>query len=1121
PAFVIGSSTATKFIVTSGGNVGVGTTTPWAQLSINPSGISGPAFAIGSSTATKFVVSNIGNVGIGSSTPNTRLVVDASSLSACTTLPADCNVMRVAAPANSGFDYFLVGQNGLELAMGYSTTYPANTIQSASGVNLAISASKDGNDHNDLFISTTHKVGISTSSPWGLLSVNPSGITGPSFVVGSSTATNFVVTNGGSVGIGTTSPAGIFAVNLPAVTNEVVVGLASNQWAKLKNNGSSGSLRIESSLAQVLQVDAASSTSSGVLFTNQYAQTAGFISTDGTNPSFFGALGGNVGVGTTTPNLKFVVNAGATASNGIQIDGTNNPIIQFSNAGTSKAVIAMMTGASGALQPGDLYITTTDGTNGNIVFATQAGTVSPLYLARNGNVGIGTTSPWAQLSVNPSGITGPAFAIGSSTATKFVVTNGGLVGIGTASPSALLDVTGGRIRVLDNGSNNVPSVGKGLEFGATGSQSYVISYNRDTSAYQPLNLAGAQILLNSTNAENVGIGTTSAATLFEVGKSGGFPNVTFDEYKGCTNFTSDGNGRLQCVASDQRLKQDITTLSAADGLAAIRSLNPVSFYWRPETERGTALQFGFIAQQMQSVFPNLVGTSSPTALTPDGTMSVNYDGLIAPAILGIQALDSRTSFISSATTSTVLSVDGNGNVGIGTSTPNHTLSVNGDVGAIAFVNTSTRALKTDISYVDASSTEDMLTELKNLKLATYRYTVEPSSDPLRLGLIAEDTQQIAPEILSPDGKGIDLYKLATFTLGGVQTLAAKVDAQETRIASLEQRVALLESGAISSASASPISISTTSLASALNSFGVLIEKGIAQFNTLVFREIVASKDANGTSSAGSGTVLAGNTVVQIQNSLVRPSTKVFVTFNSPLQGTWYVSDKAQGSFRVTLSQTQTADVSFDYFLLQTEGQIATSTPSTNAAPQTAGAVAPMTVIGDNPLHLSVGGTFVDPGVSVSSGAPVVTFVNGTQQAANSTTISTANPTTYIITYQSTDASGQIVSATRSVIVGNPDGTVATSTPPGDTTPPVVTLLGNAAMQLTEGDAFTDPGATALDNVDGDLTAKITETGSVDTATVGAYTLTYSATDAAGNTGSVSRVVSVVAPAATGTTTPAM
>ena len=71
----------------------------------------------------------------------------------------------------------------------------------------------------------------------------------------------------------------------------------------------------------------------------------------------------------------------------------------------------------------------------------------------------------------------------------------------------------------------------------------------------------------------------------------------------------------------------------------------------------------------------------------------------------------------------------------------------------------------------------------------------------------------------------------------------------------------------------------------------------------------------------------------------------------------------------------------------------------------------------------------------------------------------------------------------------------------DTTPPVITLNGSSTIQLNVGDSWTDPGATATDETDGDISSSITVNGTVDTSTVGTYTLTYSVADAASNTAS--------------------
>ncbi len=73
------------------------------------------------------------------------------------------------------------------------------------------------------------------------------------------------------------------------------------------------------------------------------------------------------------------------------------------------------------------------------------------------------------------------------------------------------------------------------------------------------------------------------------------------------------------------------------------------------------------------------------------------------------------------------------------------------------------------------------------------------------------------------------------------------------------------------------------------------------------------------------------------------------------------------------------------------------------------------------------------------------------------------------------------------------------TNPGtDKVKPVITMKGNNNVEVQKGTEYKDAGATALDNVDGDITNKIQVINPVNTAVAGTYTVTYNVSDWAGN-----------------------
>ena len=79
----------------------------------------------------------------------------------------------------------------------------------------------------------------------------------------------------------------------------------------------------------------------------------------------------------------------------------------------------------------------------------------------------------------------------------------------------------------------------------------------------------------------------------------------------------------------------------------------------------------------------------------------------------------------------------------------------------------------------------------------------------------------------------------------------------------------------------------------------------------------------------------------------------------------------------------------------------------------------------------------------------------------------------------------------------------------DITPPSISIIGDNTINIYQNTIYVDAGATAIDNIDGDLTTSIITTGSVNTNLINSYTITYSVSDAANNSTSATRQVNVI------------
>ena len=347
---------------------------------------------------------------------------------------------------------------------------------------------------------------------------------------------------------------------------------------------------------------------------------------------------GDVGIGTTTPQARLQVtkNLGG-AGNGatlVKIEGTvsadNNYTLLDLYHGSANVFRVRGDGyiGIGVSQPATLLsnISSTannvnvgdgNGTGQNSQSFSWGSSISG-YAAAITNTGSAVSANGLQVRTLNTAANTTIFAAGigvSSTANSndyFVVKGNGHVGVNTTSPLRPFTVNA-TLALQPNTSDHIymefyartatPSARSGwFGYGTAG-----------TSLMQITNeITNGHINLMPTGTGKVGIGQISPSYMLDV------------------NGTLRGYGITD--SSDIRLKKEIVSLDLS--LEKILQVQGVSYFWK-DKEKSEKKQIGFIAQQLEKIFPELVETDEK------GMKSVNYSHLVSPLVEAVKALYGR------------------------------------------------------------------------------------------------------------------------------------------------------------------------------------------------------------------------------------------------------------------------------------------------------------------------------------------------------------------------------------------------------------------------------------------------------------------------------------------------
>lgn len=359
-------------------------------------------------------------------------------------------------------------------------------------------------------------------------------------------------------------------------------------WQNVSGNGSIDSLSdgvttYSTTMNIFMGLSAGANTGAGGLNNLFIGQQAGQLNTTGDN---------NIALG------YMALYKNATGSNSVAIG--RGPLNDVS---TVNDVVAIGTNAGSRLLGGDAAIligtnvAASSGGSGGIG-TIAIGNAAHRYVGGNANIAIGAGVMATGSSANSNYNVAIGHSAMSGQTAGSTVTNNVAVGYRAGDP-------------MNGGTNNVIlgyNTGSGI---TTGSRNILIGASvaiPTATTNDRLNI-GNLIYGDLSASKFVGINTATPAYTLHVTGDIAYTGVMVD-------------------VSDRRRKDEIKPIESA--LDDIVRLQPVSFVMKDDPTR--ALEYGFIAQDVQQIYPHLV----KTAHDKDQTMSLNYIGLIAPMLKAMQ-----------------------------------------------------------------------------------------------------------------------------------------------------------------------------------------------------------------------------------------------------------------------------------------------------------------------------------------------------------------------------------------------------------------------------------------------------------------------------------------------------